>query len=50
LLQPIKGAVVGLQWQAGMHGFEVSRLRRANRPAAPTVESKSLQTSQLNAV
>ena len=50
LLQPIKGAVVGLQWQTGMHGFEVSRLRRANRPAAPTVESKPLQTSQLNAV
>jgi uncharacterized protein (DUF983 family) len=50
LLQPIKGAVVGLQWQAGMDGFEVSRLRRANRPAAPTVESKPLQTRQLNAV
>jgi uncharacterized protein (DUF983 family) len=46
LLQPIKGAVVGLQWQTGMHGFEVSRRRRANRRAAPTtVESKSLQTS-----
>jgi Protein of unknown function (DUF983) len=46
LLQPIKGAVVGLQWQTGMHGFEVRRRRRANRRAAPTtVESKSLQTS-----
>jgi len=28
LLQPIKGAVVGLQWQLGMHGFEKSRLQR----------------------
>ena len=28
LLQPIKGAVVGLQWQLGMHGFETSKLRR----------------------
>jgi uncharacterized protein (DUF983 family) len=25
LLQPIKGAVVALQWQLGMHGFEESR-------------------------
>jgi uncharacterized protein (DUF983 family) len=25
LLQPTKGAVVGLQWQTGMHGFENSR-------------------------
>ena len=28
LLQPIKGAVVGLQWQTGMHGFEASEKRR----------------------
>jgi len=28
LLQPTKGAIVGLQWQAGMHGFEQSRQRR----------------------
>jgi uncharacterized protein (DUF983 family) len=25
LLQPVKGAVVALQWQLGMHGFEQSR-------------------------
>ena len=25
LLQPVKGAIVGLQWQNGMHGFEGSR-------------------------
>ena len=30
LLQPTKGAIVGLQWQTGMHGFESSRLRRDN--------------------
>jgi uncharacterized protein (DUF983 family) len=28
LLQPVKGAIVGLQWQTGMHGFEQSRKRR----------------------
>ncbi|WP_407147813.1 DUF983 domain-containing protein [Bradyrhizobium sp. ORS 86] len=31
LLQPMKGAIVGLQWQTGMHGFETSR--RAVAPA-----------------
>lgn len=30
LLQPTKGAIVGLQWQTGMQGFETSRLRRDN--------------------
>jgi uncharacterized protein (DUF983 family) len=29
LLQPIKGAVVGLQWQLGLGGFGESKLRRA---------------------
>jgi uncharacterized protein (DUF983 family) len=28
LLQPTKGAIVGLQWQAGMHGFAASKRRR----------------------
>jgi uncharacterized protein (DUF983 family) len=28
LLQPTKGAIVALQWQLGMHGFEPSKLRR----------------------
>jgi len=32
LLQPIKGAVVAMQWFGGMHGFEDSKGRR--RPAA----------------
>jgi uncharacterized protein (DUF983 family) len=28
LLQPTKGAIVALQWQTGMHGFEESKRRR----------------------
>jgi uncharacterized protein (DUF983 family) len=28
LLQPTKGAVVALQWHAGMHGFEAAKARR----------------------
>ncbi len=28
LLQPTKGAVVALQWQLGMHGFEASKDKR----------------------
>ena len=29
LLQPVKGAIVALQWQLGMHGFAESKLRLA---------------------
>ena len=29
LLQPIKGAVVALQWHAGMHGFAEAKLARS---------------------
>ena len=28
LLQPVKGAIVGLQWVLGMHGFEAAKLAR----------------------
>jgi uncharacterized protein (DUF983 family) len=28
LLQPTKGAIVGMQWQMGMHGFEDTKRRR----------------------
>ncbi|HEY1615046.1 MAG TPA: DUF983 domain-containing protein [Rhizomicrobium sp.] len=28
LLQPMKGAVVALQWHLGMHGFQAARLAR----------------------
>jgi uncharacterized protein (DUF983 family) len=31
LLQPTKGAIVGLQWQIGMHGFEPAKRRREAR-------------------
>lgn len=33
LLQPVKGAVVAIQWFVGMHGFENSKGRRLPRPA-----------------
>ena len=39
LLQPVKGTIVGLQWQTGMHGFEAARNRRdqaaSNAVASP---------------
>nr|AWM04870.1 DUF983 domain-containing protein [Bradyrhizobium amphicarpaeae] len=35
LLQPTKGAIVGLQWQIGMHGFEASKQRREAGQFAP---------------
>jgi uncharacterized protein (DUF983 family) len=28
LIQPVKGAVIALQWRFGMHGFEEAKLRR----------------------
>lgn len=37
LLQPTKGAVVAIQWYAGMHGFEDSKGRRLPRPAIEPV-------------
>ncbi|WP_456677693.1 DUF983 domain-containing protein [Bradyrhizobium sp. RDM12] len=37
LLQPTKGAIVGLQWQIGMHGFEASKLRRDAGQLAPAL-------------
>jgi uncharacterized protein (DUF983 family) len=33
LLQPTKGAIVGLQWQLGMEGFAASRQRSGNAVA-----------------
>jgi uncharacterized protein (DUF983 family) len=38
LLQPVKGAIVGLQWAMGMHGFDQAKKDRAAAPgglAAP---------------
>ena len=37
LLQPTKGAIVGLQWQVGMHGFEGSKRRRDADQVAPVL-------------
>ena len=34
LLQPVKGAVVAIQWFGGMHGFETAKKARAPAPAA----------------
>jgi uncharacterized protein (DUF983 family) len=28
LIQPVKGAVIALQWHVGMHGFEAAKARR----------------------
>src|SRR5262249_29943036 len=43
LLQPTKGAIVGLQWQTGMHDFEAAKLRREGRadPAPLAVQAVS---------
>jgi uncharacterized protein (DUF983 family) len=35
LLQPVKGAVVAIQWYGGMHGFEASKKARALAAANP---------------
>jgi uncharacterized protein (DUF983 family) len=32
LIQPVKGAVIALQWHAGMHGFEESKKLRSSLP------------------
>jgi len=41
LLQPTKGAIVALQWQVGMHGFEQSKRRReAFYPPAVAARAK----------
>lgn len=35
LLQPVKGAIVGLQWALGMHGFEEAKKARDLAHPAP---------------
>ena len=55
LLQPTKGAIVGLQWQTGMHGFEGAKQRRLAEAAlrlnavAPRSASTPL-SSRLNSI
>jgi uncharacterized protein (DUF983 family) len=39
LLQPIKGAVVGLQWSMGMDGFESAKKKRESGRAFSPVET-----------
>jgi len=34
LLQPVKGAIVALQWSMGMHGFEVAKKARDSHACA----------------
>lgn len=34
LLQPVKGAIVALQWRIGMHGFKAARLKRDEQAKA----------------
>ena len=42
LLQPVKGAIVALQWQIGMHGFEnAKKLRTGEAPAPPFRSSEA---------
>ncbi|WP_283813289.1 DUF983 domain-containing protein [Bradyrhizobium sp. Leo121] len=43
LLQPTKGAIVGLQWQTGMHDFAQSK----NRKSAGSANSRSLRNHAL---
>jgi uncharacterized protein (DUF983 family) len=43
LLQPVKGAIVGLQWALGMHGFEQARKDRVAMAgnSAPSIDAGS---------
>ena len=44
LLQPVKGAIVGMQWQLGMHGFDLSKHRRlATVQPQPAIRPASRQ-------
>ena len=50
LLQPTKGAVVALQWQLGMHGFDESKRARAanaGRFAEVEIRACTLKASPL---
>jgi len=44
LLQPTKGAIVALQWQSGMHGFEDAK-RRRERPVDGAIADHDVLTS-----
>jgi uncharacterized protein (DUF983 family) len=40
LLQPVKGAIVGMQWALGMHGFERTRKQRAAGALVPAGDAR----------
>lgn len=42
LLQPVKGTIVGLQWQTGMQGFEAAGNRRNAEVCSRSLSSKEL--------
>lgn len=44
LLQPTKGAIVALQWQTGMHGFEESKRRRELGNDLATTRHEAVKT------
>jgi hypothetical protein len=47
LLQPTKGAIVGLQWQTGMHGFaQAKELRDAADAGGVPVRVESIQLAR----
>ncbi|SCB52006.1 Uncharacterized conserved protein, DUF983 family [Bradyrhizobium shewense] len=47
LLQPVKGTIVGLQWQTGMHGFEAARSRRVNQDRVAATPVPNLISKEL---
>ena len=46
LLQPTKGAIVGLQWQTGMHGFEEAKQRRERATGNSVAEHDGLRSCE----
>jgi uncharacterized protein (DUF983 family) len=44
LLQPVKGAIVAIQWAGGMHGFDEAKQRRDNPP--PVVDAVEAKLAQ----
>jgi uncharacterized protein (DUF983 family) len=40
LIQPVKGAIVAMQWALGMHGFDQAKTERAVAPGEPAPLAK----------
>jgi uncharacterized protein (DUF983 family) len=47
LLQPTKGAIVGMQWQTGMHDFAESKNRRSADSTNSTKSTNTTNTTSL---